>query len=136
MQAPVARPVSLVLAAALHLVIGLSGMAVGASLLSAAADSGLASVGISPNDAIALRAIVVGILLYGALEVVAAIGIWRRAVWGWTMALVVDLAGLVVLGWTLAIAGIGDPVLLSGIAIWSIAVALLVVRPTRAALRR
>jgi hypothetical protein len=118
------RPRTLVNAIALNALFGVGGLGVGVQLLLA-----------SNNTGLGVRPVLVGIAIYGAVALIAAILLWRGSGIGWWLALASDGAGLVVLGWTLAISGLGDVVLLIGVAIWVVAIAMLIAPTTRAALR-
>jgi nicotinamide riboside transporter PnuC len=73
---------------------------------------------------------------YGLLAIVGAIGAWRQSPRAWTLVVVIDLVGLVIITWTRSLADALDGVLLTGIVIWGLAVLLVLAPPTRAALRR
>ena len=118
------RPRTLVRAVALNALFGVGGLLVGVQLLLASSDA-----------ALGVRPVPVGLAIYSAVALCAAILLWRGSRLGWWLALAVDGAGLVVLGWVLAITGLGDVVLLIGIVIWVVAIAMVVAPPTRAALR-
>jgi hypothetical protein len=101
------------LAITLLLIEGLSGASVGATLLGGFL--GFPTIG----GAIAIP---LGILGYGLVLVIGAVGLIRRRAWGWLIAVVGILAGLASLAVLLAIAGWDDAVLLGGVAIWGITV--------------
>lgn len=129
------RPGSLQWAVAIHLLIGLSGVAAGLPLVAGVLSGGLDQFQPSQRDVLVSWAIALGVLGYGVLEVVGAIGLWRRSRPGWWIALVVDLVGLAILVWAVWIAGGSDGILIGGVVLWLIAIATLVVATTRRALR-
>ncbi|HEU4673682.1 MAG TPA: hypothetical protein VFS32_12365 [Candidatus Limnocylindrales bacterium] len=89
----------------LHAIIGFSGIAVGLQLAVALAVAPVGTIG--PRD-LGSFAIPLGLVLYGALDVVGAIGIWSRRSWGRWVAVAVDGAGIVVVGAALGVAGFDD----------------------------
>jgi len=117
------RPRTLVNAIALNALFGVGGLGVGVQLL------------IASNAALGVEPVLVGIVIYGAVALIAAILLWRVSRIGWWLALGTDGAGLVLLGWVLALSGLGDVVLLIGVVIWVFAIAMLVAPPTRSAIR-
>ena len=130
------RPGSLQWAVAIHLLIGVSGIAAGLPLVAGVLSGTLDQFQPTQRDALVAWAIAFGVFGYGALEVVGAVGVWRRSRRGWWVALVVDFVGLAILGWATWIAGGSDGILIGGMVLWLIAIATLVVPSTRAALRR
>ena len=130
------RPGSLQWAVAVHLLIGVSGIAAGLPLVAGVLSGALDPFQPTQRDVLIAWAIAFGVLGYGALEVVGAVGVWRRSLPGWWVALVVDLIGLAILGWAFWIAGGSDGILIGGVVLWLIAIATLLVPSTRAALRR
>lgn len=130
------RPSSLQWAVAVHLLIGVSGVAAGLPLVAGVLSGALDQFQPTRRDVLVAWAIAFGVLGYGALEVVGAVGVWRRSRPGWWVTLVVDLVGLAILGWTVWIAGGSDGILIGGVVLWLIAITTLVVPSTRAALRR
>jgi hypothetical protein len=114
------RPV--VLAATLvHALLGFSGVAVGLSLAAVLASGGGVPADLARDQgAVALTAGIVG---YGAIDVVGAIGLWRRSRAGQVAAIAADAAGLAVVVWAMAIAGLDD-VLLGGAALLTLAAVL------------
>ncbi len=124
------QPITLAAAAILNVIIGLSGLFVGLTLV-------VASIGIAvPSDTptAAALGIVVGILIYGVLAIAGGVGVWRRSRRGWWLALLTDAAGLSVLIWSLAVVG-RDVVLMFGVVVWAIALTLLLAPDTRRWLR-
>ena len=94
---------------------GLSGASVGLTLLIGVA--GTAGLGSS-------IAVPLGVLAYGVALVAGGIGILLGRRWGWPLATIVVL---------LAVVGFDDPVLLGGLAIWTVTLVALVAswrRPT------
>jgi hypothetical protein len=130
------RSVSLLWAVAVHLLIGLSGVAAGLPLVGGMLSGSLDPFEPTQRDILAGWAIALGVLGYGVLEVVGAVGVWRGWRPGWWLALIVDLVGLAILAWTASIAGGFDGLLLGGGVLWLIAIGLLVTPSTRVALRR
>jgi hypothetical protein len=127
------RPITLIGAVALNLLIGVTTLFAGVLLVVAFIDGTHERVGISPSLAIPTRVIIFGMPIYGALAVIGAIAMWRRSTPGWWLALAVDLVGLAFFGWVVSLDG-PDSVN-AGFVIWGLAVVLLVLPPTRAALR-
>ena len=123
------RPISLIVAAGLMILIGVSGMAAGGGLL------GVALNGDSPSDVrevgLAMGSVIAG---YGFITVLAGVGLIRFRRWAWRIGLFTMLVGLVALAG--AIAGIGtlDPILLVGLGFWGLALICLLLSSTRAAL--
>lgn len=130
------RPSSLLWAVVVHLLIGVSGVAAGLPLAAGVLSGSLDRFQPTQRDVLVAAAIAFGVLGYGALEVVGALGVWRRARPGWWVALVVDLVGLAILVWVLGIAGGSDGIIIGGVVLWLIAIGTLVAPSTRAALRR
>jgi hypothetical protein len=130
------RPSSLVWAVAVHALIGLSGVAAGLPLVAGVASGAIDQFEPTGRDLLAAWAIALGVLAYGVLEVVAAVGLWRGRRPGWWLALIVDAIGLTILGWVLSIAGGADGILIGGVVLWLIAIWLVVAPSTRGALRR
>lgn len=123
------RPISLVLAAALMILIGVSGMAAGGGLLGVALNG--ASSGDVRQVGLAMGSVIAG---YGFISVLAGVGLIRFRRWAWRVGLMTMLVGLVSLAG--AIAGVGslDPILVLGVGFWGLAVACLLLPSTRAAL--
>jgi hypothetical protein len=130
------RPSSLLWAVAVHLLVGVSGVAAGLPLVAGVLSGTLDQFQPTQRDVLVAWAIAFGVLGYGALEVVGAVGVWRRSRPGWWVALIVDLVGLAILVWVLSIAGGSDGILIGGVVLWLIAIGTLVVPSTRAALPR
>jgi hypothetical protein len=130
------RPISLQWAVAIHLLIGLSGVAAGLPLVAGVLSGALDQLEPTQRDVLVGWAIALGVLGYGVLEVVGAVGMWRGRRPGWWLALIVDGMGLAILGWAAWIAGGSDGLLLGGAVLWLIAIGLLVAPSTRAALPR
>ena len=119
------RPLTLLVAALLLLIIGLSGVSAGISLIVAmgsARDVPLVGVGIG--------AAIGG---YGVLTAVAGIGLLARRRWAWWLGIVSIAAGWLFLVGLVVALGRLDPVFAGGIAIWSVTLACLLVPATRAA---
>ena len=130
------RPGSLQWAVAIHLLIGVSGIVAGLPLVAGVLSGTLDQFQPTRRDVLVAWAIAFGVFGYGALEVVGAVGVWRRSRRGWWVALCVDLVGLAILGWAFWIAGGSDGILIGGVVLWLIAIATLVAPSTRAGLRR
>jgi hypothetical protein len=122
------RPISLILAAGLLILIGLSGMAAGGSLLGSVANGTIASADVRA----AALALGTTIAAYGFATVLAAFALILFRRWGWRLGLGLIILGLVALLIALAAAG-PDPVLLYGIALWGATLACLVAPDTRRA---
>jgi hypothetical protein len=127
------RPITMIGAVALNGLIGVTMLFAGVLLVGAFLDGMHERVGISPSLAIPTRVIIFGMPIYGALAVIGAIATWRRSARGWWLALAVDLVGIASLVWVVSLDG-PDSVN-AGFVIWGLAVVLLVLPPTRAALR-
>src|SRR4029079_17020211 len=90
-EPPVNQPVTLAAAAILNVIIGLSGLAVGLTLVAALPAMAAAS------DVAFGDGIVIVIPLYGLAATLGGIGTWRRSWVGWTLVAAVDGLGLGVL---------------------------------------
>ena len=123
-----ARPISLILAAGLLILIGTSGMAVGGGLLGSVVN-GTAT---APDTRAAGITIGSTIAAYGFAAVLAGVAllIFRR--WAWRLALLLIVLGLVGLGGALLAVG-PDAVLASGLVIWAVTLVCLVAPDTRRA---
>ena len=119
---------TLVAAAILNIVIGVSGLVVGLTLIGALAGAAAAS------DLAIWSDLLLGIPVYGLFALLGGIGVWRGSWVGWTLALAVDLVGLAVLAWSLKIVA-PDGVLLFGLAVWGLTTLLIVAPQTRSVLR-
>lgn len=117
------RPLAIVAAAAFHVLIGLSGIAVAAMLAGYALSGSVVPAGMGVEVAGMAMAVAIG--LYGVGLVAGAIGMWRRRARGFQLAIALAVVGLVGLLVAVASAGI-DEILLSGVAIWIAAMALAV----------
>jgi hypothetical protein len=120
----------------LHLLIGMSGALAGIPLVSAFLGGGLDQFRPSQRDVVVAGAIAFGVLGYGVASILAGIGVWRGSRAAWWLALVVDLAGLGVLFWTVALTSFSDALLLGGFALWVVTLVLLLAPGTRAAVAR
>jgi hypothetical protein len=120
----------------LLLLIGMSGTLAGIPLVSAFLGGGLDAFRPSQRDVVVAGAIAFGVLGYGIASILAGIGVWRGSRVGWWLALVVDLAGLAILFWTVALTSFSDALLLGGFALWVAIFILLVAPGTRAAVAR
>jgi hypothetical protein len=119
------RTVPLVLGAVLLVIIGLSGLAAGVTIVAA-----MTSAAAPPVVGLEIG---FGIAIYGLLATGSAIGVFlRRRAW-WSTGIATIVAGLVVL-FGLAVAVGPDPMFGSGIAIWGVTLACLLAPPTRRAL--
>ena len=118
------RPPTLAAAAILNVIIGLSGLAVGLTLLAA-----LPSVAASANS-LAGAQILVGIPLSGLAATLGGIGTWQRSRVGWALALAVDGLGLAVLVWAITLVGPAG-VFAFGVVVWTLALVLLAAPQTR-----
>jgi len=126
------RPITLILAAALLLLIGVSGVLAGAGFLEMAAQR---PAGVSPDVLQAGIAIGGAMDAYGLAAVLGGMGILTFRRWAWLLAVAVVLIGLVFLGVAVFLVGL-EPVLTTGVVIWGATLALLVVPSTRRAIRR
>lgn len=123
-----ARPISLILAAGLLILIGLSGMAAGGDLL-ATAKSGAEVASDVKFAALALGST---IATYGFAASLAGVGLVLLRRWAWRLGLVLVVVGLVLLVAAIVAAG-PDRVFIFGLAIWGATFACLVAGATRAA---
>jgi len=125
-----ARPVTLIIAAGLLILIGGSGIAAAAGLLGIAIGGGGSVPGVEPLT------LLIGAVLgaYGCGLVLAGIAllIFRR--WGWWLGIVLIAVGLLTLIVTILIARSPDPVLLFGVAVWGVTLVVLVLPQTRRAI--
>ncbi|MBA2718702.1 MAG: hypothetical protein H0U52_05555 [Chloroflexi bacterium] len=124
------RPISLTLAAALLILIGLSGLMAGGGLLwgamnGSAVASDVRRAGLGMGSLIAA---------YALAAAMAGTGLVLGRRWAWRLGLVVSVVGLVALG--AAMAGLGDldAFLLVGVAIWGATAACLFAPATRRAM--
>jgi hypothetical protein len=115
---------TLVGAAILNVIIGLSGLVVGLTMV--AAVPGVAA----SSDMLVGVEIVFAIPIYGLAATLGGIGTWRRSWVGWTLAVAVDALGLGVLIWLITLAR-PDGVLLFGVAVSTLALVLLAAPQTR-----
>ena len=124
-----ARPISLIVAAGLLIVIGVSGMAAGGGLLGVALNGGSApdvrQVGL------ALGSVIAG---YGFITILAGVGLVLLHRWAWRVGLFMMLVGLVALSGAIAGVGALDPILLLGVGFWGLGLVCLLMPSTRAAL--
>src|SRR4029079_12535329 len=123
-ELPLNQPITLAAAAILNVIIGLSGLAVGLTLVAALPAMAAAS------DVAFGDGIVLVIPLYGLAATLGGIGTWRRSWVGWTLAAAVDGLGLGVLIWAMTLIG-PHPVLLFGAVVWTLALVLLAAPQTR-----
>jgi hypothetical protein len=119
------RPYPLVLAAVLLVIIGLSGLGAGITIVQAMTKS-------PPLPLVGVQ-IGLGIAAYGLVAAIAGIGLLGRQRRFWWLAVGTIGAGLAFLVGLIVIANL-DPVVTSGIAIWGITLACLLAPATRAAL--
>jgi hypothetical protein len=125
-----ARPISLMFAAGLLMLIGVSGMAAGGGLLGAAAGRGPAQPGLGQ-----VATIGVAMAAYGFAAVFAGVALLLFRHWAWRLGvflIVIGLAGLVAV--TIAV-GAFDPILLFGVAIWGANLWFLMAPATRIAVQ-
>ena len=118
------QPITLAAAAILNVIIGLSGLVVGLTLVVALPAMAAAS------DVAFGGEIVIVIPLYGLAATLGGIGTWRRFWVGWTLAAAVDALGLGVLIWAITLVG-PDRVLLFGVVVWTLTLLLLAAPQTR-----
>jgi hypothetical protein len=118
------QPITLAAAAILNVIIGLSGLFVGLTLLLAIPN--MRGTDVAFGDEL----VFVAIPLYGLAATVAGIGTWRRMWVGWTLAVVIDGLGLAVLIWATTLVG-ADGVLLFGVVVWTLTLVLLAAPQTR-----
>ena len=117
------RPPTLLIAASLLLIIGLSGLSAGVSLILA-----VGSARDAPWVAVAIGA---AIGTYGAVTTFAGIGLLVLFGWGWWLGTVSIGAGLLFqVGMVVVLGGL-DPVVAFGLLVWSLTLACLAARGTR-----
>jgi hypothetical protein len=121
-----ARPISLILAAGLLILIGLSGLAAG-SLLLAAAKSGPE---VANDVKFAALALGTAIGSYGFAAAIAGVGLVLLRRWAWRLGLATVIIGLVLLAVAIVAAG-PDQALALGLAIWGATLACVAARGTR-----
>jgi hypothetical protein len=119
------QPITLAAAAILNVIIGLSGLFVGLTLVVALPN--MAGTDVAFGDEFV---IVFVIPLYGLAATLGGIGTWRRFWIGWTLAAAVDALGLGVLIWAVTLVG-PDGVLLFGVVVWTLTLLLLAAPQTR-----
>ena len=121
------RPITLILAAALLLLIGVSGVLAGAGFVGMAVQR---PAGVSADVLQAGIAIGGAMGAYGLAAVLGGMGIlaFRRS--AWLLAVAVVLIGLVFLGVAVFLGGL-ESVLTTGVVIWGATLGLLVVPTTR-----
>jgi hypothetical protein len=127
------RPITLIGAVALNVLIGLPCFLAGVLLVGSFIDGKLDHIVTSPSGAVAMRATVFGMPIYGALVLIGANAIWRRLARGWWLVLAADVIGIAILAWAISIGG--PDYFKAGVVILGLALVLLVLPPTRAALR-
>jgi hypothetical protein len=120
------RPVPLVLAAVLLIIIGLSGLGAGLTIIQAMTGTSTAPV--------AGVQIGLGIAGYGLLATVSGVGLLGRRRRFWWLAVATIGAGLAFQVDLIAITS-PDPVFATGLVIWGIALGCLLVPATRRSLR-
>jgi hypothetical protein len=128
--AMISRPISLILAAGLLILIGVSGMAAGGGLLGAASGRGPAQSGLGQAAAIGA---VMGAYGFAAVFAGVALLLFRR--WAWRLGIFLILIGLAVLVAVNVIVGALDPVLLFGVAVWGANLWFLMAPATRSAVQ-
>ena len=123
----IGRPFPLVLAAILLVIVGLSGMSAGLTIVQAMTTT-------PPVPLVGIE-IGAGIAGYGVVATIAGVGLFARRRTFWWLAVGTIAAGLAFLIGLVVIAAL-DPVVTSGIVIWGITLACLLAPGTRAALLR
>lgn len=124
-----ARPISLILAAGLLILIGISGMAAGGSLLSVVPNT----EGVAANVRAAGLAIGTVIAAYGFSAVLAGLALLILRRWAWRLGMMIAMLGLAALALVLVAAG-PDIVVAFGLVVWGATLACLVARDTRRAI--
>jgi hypothetical protein len=119
------RPLPLVLAVVLLLLIGLSGLLAGLTIIQT-----MAGAAPLPTAGVAIG---VGIAAYGVVATAAGLGLLRRRGVAWRAGVLVLGAGLLVQVALLAVSRL-DAVSAVGLAIWGLALACLAVPATRRAI--
>lgn len=127
------RPASLIAAAVLIFLVGVSCLIIGFLFVWAFLNGVHEGIGISPSNAIPTRSIIFGTPIYGALAVIGAVGTWGRSKPAWRLAVAVVLVGIASLVWLGSFDAPADVTAVGAIAI--VALGLLVVPSTRDALR-
>ena len=123
------RPATLIAAAVMLIVIGISGVAAGADFLALPA-SDLGSDVIRAG--LAMGALIAG---YGAAATIAGIGVVLRRRWAWWLGVATMLGGLGLLVFLLAMVRSLDAVVAFGIIVWGVTLALLLAPATRRGVR-
>jgi len=127
-----ARPVTLILAAGLLILIGGSGIAAASGLVGIAIGGGAPVAGVEPLT------LLIGAVLgaYGCALVLAGIALLLFRGWAWWLGIALIAVGLLALLVTILIGRSPDPVLLFGVAVWGATLVLLVLPQTRRAIGR
>jgi hypothetical protein len=127
-----ARPVTLILAAGLLILIGGSGLAAAAGLLGIAIGGGGSVPGVEPVT------LLIGAVLgaYGCGLMLAGIALLFFRRWAWLLGIALIAVGLLALLATILIGRSPDPVLLFGVAVWGVTLVVLALPQTRRAIGR
>jgi hypothetical protein len=126
----ISRPISLILAAGLLILIGVSGMAAGGGILGAASGRGSAQSGL--GQVAAIGAVMAA---YGFAAVFAGVALLLFGRWAWRLGVFLIVVGLAVLVAVNVIVGALDPVLLFGVAVWGATLWFLMAPATRSAVQ-
>ncbi len=129
-----ARPLSLIVAAGLLILIGASGMAAGGGLLGVGMNGGPVGSGADESVTRAAIGLGTGIAGYGFAAVLAGVGLILLRRWAWRTGVFLIVLGFIALGGASAAIGTADPVLLLGVIIWGLTLACLFAGSTRDAL--
>ena len=126
------RPPTLVTAAVLLVVIGISGLFAAAGLFAVVPRAGeLGSNVVGAGIGVGL---VIG--AYALAATIAGVGLAARRVWAWWIGVVTIAVGLGLLGVSIALAGTLDAVLSFGVAVWGVTLAGVLAPATRHNVRR
>jgi hypothetical protein len=124
-----ARPLSLILAAGLLLLIGASGMAAGGGLLGSIANGTALGVDVR-GAALALGTMIAG---YGFVAVLAGVGLLMLRRWAWRIGILLIAIGLALLAVAMLNAGL-DVILGFGVALWGATLVCLLASDTQRAI--
>lgn len=122
----IARPISLILAAGLLILIGFSGMAAGGGLLGLVPQSQSTTAEVRA----AALALGTGMAAYGFIAVLAGVALLILRRWAWRLGIMLAVVGLVLLGGALLAVG-PDGILGFGVIVWGATLACLVAPDTR-----
>lgn len=130
------RPPTLIAASSLLVVIGISGLFAAAGLIAV----GVRADEVAPAMAtdVTRGGLAVGLIMgaYALAAAIAGFAVMARRRAGWWLGVATIALGLGLLGLSLAFVGTLDPILTGGVAIWGVALVLLLAPATRRSLGR